>query len=182
MNPSVSRVSRLSPVVEAEDDEDGEGAEAVRHHPPDRVPRALPGEGLGQVAELLERVAEQDQAEDLELLAGGDGDGVGDGEDEPHHLEGEEEREGGSHPGEVVGREARRERRGQEAPAPELDGDHRPDEDDHERRRHRPPRPRALPEGLDPVVRRRDPPAHGGTHATAGPRRKGARRRFPRVP
>lgn len=65
--------------------------------------RAHHGDWLGKVRQLLEGVPQQDEREDLELLAHGPGKGAGQGEDEAHDLKDQHQGEGQIHGVKMVG-------------------------------------------------------------------------------
>ncbi len=119
-----------------------------------------------QLPEHLERLAKQDEREDLELLARGVRDRPRQPEDEPCHLVGEEEVERDLDRIEVAGRREARQRRGQELPPPELESDERGCEHDAERGRDEPAGRGALPLCLEAIEQ-------GGQHG--GPATAGAR-------
>ena len=143
-----------------------------------------PGERLVRLGEDLQRLPQQDEREDLELLPRRDGEGGGQAEDQPHDLVGEQEVHGRLHRVEVIGRREAAQRLVQQALPVELRPGHRGQEDRHQRHRHHPARGRALAARLQPVVRLREPLQHRHPLRRAGPAPRLAEpsMRVPRAP
>ena len=132
--------------------EDEHGARGVGRHPENHVEVPHDADGLAQVRQLVERLPQQDEAEDLQLLAEGVGDGRGEPEDQVEDLRDQEERHDPADGREVV----RRHLPAEEAPgdpAPrEFDPDHRAQEGEEQQPGRQHARAVRVPQSLEAVV------------------------------
>jgi len=110
-------------VIQTEPHEDEEGADAVAQHGQDHVDRIDEQDRLVQVHQLLEGVAQQDEAQDFELLAQGFGHRTGQDEDKIHHLLDQHQGEGEVDGVEMGKRRDPGQKRRQQAPDVEFDAE-----------------------------------------------------------
>ena len=80
--------------VDAQGHEDAQGPQRRDRDVDDGIEVAGDAHRLGQMRQLLEGVAQQDQGQDLELLAHGARKGCGDDEDQAHDLQPQDQGEG----------------------------------------------------------------------------------------
>src|SRR5579884_874483 len=152
----------LGAVVQAEHHEDEQRADRVAEHRHDGGAHERPSDRLAEKGELLERLAQQDEREDLEVLAHRVGDGLGEVEREPDALDKEQEREGEMDGVEVAAGHRGPPGGGEEAPAAEFDHDEGAEKGGDEQRAKGALRGGANPGSLEAVEHPRDASQHGG--------------------
>ena len=151
----------LHAVERRQRDEDRERPGGVGQHVRHRAPHLRPVHRLVHDGEPLERLPQQDQGEDLELLAHRVGHRLGEREHQRHRLEQQQQRERDVHREEVVGGELPAEPAGEHVVAVDFDHQQREQERRHQhaadaalgRRRV----PALLDEVEEPGQQRRDP-------------------------
>lgn len=135
----------LNAVIDAEQGENDQSAEAVPENMQDRG-QVRDSDGLGKGRKLFERVAQQDEGQNFELFAHGFGERTGQSEDEADHFQDQDQSEGEVHGMEMIGRRVCGQNLGQHTLAVHFDDGHSPQEDQNQSKGESPVHALALPE------------------------------------